>query len=120
MSNKYKDQTFLSQSGITAEVRRQERKDVELDQRQSDGNGLLRVIGKDYLHPHPAQREALEYVGSAAVHVYVSPVLKQYFYVSQVLMSEVPEVMASQAMTDLRGSLMTSYGRKRPTKRSGI
>lgn len=118
MSNKYKDQTFLSQSGITAEVRRQELKDVELDQRQSDGNGLLRVIGKDYLHPLPG--EALEYVGSAAVHVYVSPVLKQYFYVSQVLMSEVPEVMASQAITDLRGSLMTSYGRKRPTKRSGI
>ncbi len=82
--------------------------------------GLLRVLGREYAHPNPAQREAFEYVGSAAVHVYLSPNMKTYSYMSQVSMAEVPEVMASQSLTDLKGALMESYNRKRQTKRSGL
>lgn len=120
MGNKHKDQTFLTQSGITANIKRIVKDGVDLGTLEHQASRLLHVIGENYLHPVPQHAEHMKLKGCAAVYIYYREGTNTYDFVSQVSVGGVPEVMASQAITDLRGSLMTSYGRKRPTKRSGI
>jgi hypothetical protein len=72
------------------------------------------------LNPKP---ETLEYKGSAAVHIYQSPILKQLFFVSQTQPLDLyrcPEMLATKAFDDLLGTLKEMYGRKRPKLRSGF
>ena len=69
------------------------------------------------LNPVP---RTLEYMGSMAVHIYKSPALEQVFFISQTPLGHTSEDLASKALTDLRGSAMEAYKRKRQVKRSGF
>lgn len=63
----------------------------------------------------------LTYVGSAAVHIYQSEILGSIFYVTQTsTLGKAHELTCSQAITQLKHDCMTKYGRKAPTKRSGL
>jgi len=81
------------------------------------GNGLLRDIG-ELVNPIP---NTLKYVGSMAVHIYQSEMLRQVFFMGQAqTLGDTPEETASAALTNLKGDAMNYYGRARKTKRSGF
>lgn len=69
------------------------------------------------LNPRP---DVLQYLGAAAVHIYSAPTIGQVVFISQLPVREVPEPIASKAVSDLRGSMMEAYGRARQKKRSGF
>lgn len=65
--------------------------------------------------------KGLKYMGSAAVHVYFSEIISQMFFISQTqTLQDCPELLASKAFDDLRGSMMEHYGKQRQVKRSGF
>ena len=91
---------------------------------QARANRALRDIGM-FIQKDSAEKavlKGLEYLGSAAVHVYYSAALKTSFFVSQTdtMTRTVPEVVASDATVDLRKALMAGYGRTPTKKRSGF
>jgi len=70
---------------------------------------------------NPVPGEALEYKGSAAVHIYQSKNLGQIFFASQVdTLGKTNEVVASKALIDLKNRAMEHYGRRGMRKRSGF
>ena len=80
-------------------------------------NAILRNLG-EALNP---LAKNLKYKGSMAMHVYSSEILGQIFFVAQTAtMQDVPEETAAAAHNSLRQELMTTYGHKRQTKRSGF
>ncbi len=80
-------------------------------------NAALNEIGEK-MNPLPKN---LEYLGSAAVHVYYNETLKQAFFVTQrVTLRKVTSLLAQAAMKDLIGAVMEFYGTKRPKLRSGF
>lgn len=105
-------QKFNTELGQGATVKRTEEKG-ELPQRMAS---MLCAIGEE-LNPLPKN---LKYLGSAAVHIYQSEMLGQLFFASQCPLGDTPELVASAAMTDLKGAMMEQYGRARKTKRSGF
>lgn len=109
----HKHQTFESQLGATAKVERHE----EQSELMARANQVLRDIGENI-----NVIENSEYVGSCAVHVYRPKGTIQYlhFQCQVAPMQDVEEVIASKALTDLKGALMEMYGRKRQVKRSGF
>lgn len=117
MSNSHKDTTFNTKLGTEAVVKR-ETLSAEGFQR---ANEILARVGAELLHPVPAATESVTYMGSAAVHIYQSEKLGQLFFVCQLdTLEGCPEVLASKAMSDLRGGVMERYGRKRQVLRSGF
>lgn len=66
------------------------------------------------------EANVLEYVGAAAVHIYMAPNIGQVVFVNQFPLGKATEELAGKAVTDLRGTLMEAYGQKRQTKRSGL
>lgn len=109
----YKKQSFKTDIEVNAKVERHKGS----SNLAAQGNRALRSIGSN-LNPIPG---TVEYIGSAAVHIYKSPMLEQMFFVAQTdTLSECPEHIASKGITDLRGAAMEHYGRRRATKRSGF
>lgn len=108
-----KEKTFKRDIGQKAQVQRQE----FTGEAVSKANRMLNELG-NVLNPVD---ETLNHVGSAAVHIYQSPVLEQIFFVTQTHgMQRVEEVTASAAFDDLRTALMKTYKRKPGRKRSGF
>jgi len=109
----HKKQLLETEFGQRATVTREELSS-ELNTR---ANQTIRSVG-EALNPSP---NGLQYLGSAAVHVYQSPVLGQVMFVSQTgCIGHTPEALASKAVHDLKGSLMEQYGKKRRVLRSGF
>ena len=110
----HKEQTFNRDIGQKAHI---EREDI------ADGvraNERLDEIGH-LLHPNPDG--AMKYVGSLAVHIYVSEVLGFVQYVSQTAGAPAngcTEPIALRAVQDLEGSVLERYGKKRRVLRSGF
>lgn len=72
------------------------------------------------LNPNP---EVLEYKGSAAVHIYQSPILEQIFFASQtspLVVRRCPEILAAKAFDDLLREMKETYGHKVGKLRSGF
>lgn len=81
-------------------------------------NRSLRKIGSE-LQPE-AHKDAV-YLGSAAVHIYQSPILKHLFLISQTdTLQGVHEALAIKAAQDLTKSMQKFYGRRPQTLRSGF
>lgn len=80
---------------------------------------VLQDIGKNYLEIG-AIPKGMQYLGSLAVHIYVAPNIRQQGFVSQIALENCPEVIASDAMKDLKGSAMGFYSRARQKLRSGF
>jgi hypothetical protein len=79
----------------------------------------LMTIGQ-YLKENDHGIKHCRYMGSAAVHIYQSEALGEVFFFTQVnTLCRMPELTASNAMTELMKRAMEYYGRKIPTKRSG-
>lgn len=82
------------------------------------GKNLL-TIGQ-FLKEHDAGIKHCQYLGSAAVHVYQSEMLGEVFFFTQTnTLCQMPEVTASNALSELMKRSMEYYGRKIPKKRSG-
>lgn len=110
--SKFKEQIFNTDISQKATIHRE---DVQSEV-NTQANALIRELGEEI---KPVK--GIDYLGSAVVHIYKSPKLDQLFFQSQVVtLGNTPEVIASKAITDLRGSCMEYYGRKRPVKRSGF
>lgn len=66
-------------------------------------------------------RDQIEYIGSAAVHIYKSDVAGEIYFAAQTgTLANCPEAIAQAAFKDLAGSAMEHFGRKRPVTRSGF
>ena len=76
----------------------------------------LRRIG-ERLNSHPA---ALEYLGTAAVHIYRSPMLGHVEFLTQTPLGFASETTADEAIKALKSDAMVAYDRKRRTRRSGL
>lgn len=113
--HEFDEKKLKTDFGINAKV---ERREVSNKEALAKANGDLKKIG-DLLNP--INPEVLEYFGSCAVHIYKSPVLNQVYFVSQISgLKDVPEVIASEAIGELKGSAMAHYGRRKPKRRSGL
>ena len=108
----FKKLDLETQFGQKVDVKRESISTSDTDK----SNGMLLHAG-DLLNPRP---DVLTYLGAMAIHVYQSPILEQLFFVSQLPVRNIPEAIAAKAITDLRGSVMEAYGRKRQVKRSGF
>lgn len=93
----------------------------------TDAAEALKSIGRA-IQSQDESAKHLTYVGSAAVHIYVSEILTdekgkhRAMYFSQVsTLGKTNEMIASDAIVDLAKSAMSRhYGRKTPVKRSGF
>lgn len=109
-----KDNTFNTQVGQSATVQR-DGVESELGGR---ANLALRNIGEDL---NPLRKQGVNYMGSAALHIYQSEVLGQIFFITQTdTLQDVPEVTASKALENFKGDMMETYGKKRQLRRSGF
>lgn len=109
----FKKQNFETEIGQKAKVE-QTKVDNELS---AHANSALRQIG-EFINPQVG--DELEYMGSAAVHIYQSRKLKHMVFQAQAPLGYTPETTASIAMEPLKGEMMNYYGRLKPTKRSGF
>lgn len=110
-----KEKLFNTQVGQAATVHRET---MQADKAEAP-NRKLCDLGLA-LNPVPA---SLTYMGSAAVHIYQSEMLKQVFFVSQTQPLELyrcPELLASKAFDDLLGTMKQMFGHKRSRLRSGF
>lgn len=80
---------------------------------------VLQDIGRDALAVGFVPK-GMEYMGSVAVHIYRAPTLGAVVYFNQTALNECPEQLAGPAVSDLRGAMLSFYGRKRQKKRSGF
>lgn len=67
-----------------------------------------------------APNEHWEHLGSYATHIFKPKNVDSYAFVHQNALTGLDEVIVSKSLTDLKGTLMESFGRTRPTKRSGF
>lgn len=80
----------------------------------------LLTIGQ-FLQETDAAIKHCKYMGSTAVHVYQSEMLGEIFFFTQTsTLCGMPEVTASNALSQLMKDCMKQYGRKPPKKRSGL
>jgi hypothetical protein len=97
-----------------AQIHREELSDKEL---KMVCNEVLKGLGAD-LSPN---KEAMQYLGSAAIHVYKPKTLDGLMFISQTgTMHSVPENIASKGIEALKNDMMVEYGRRRRLKRSGF
>lgn len=106
---------FRDQIGISSTIQRS----VEQSELGRDANRKLREIGQTM---NPLDESKLKYRGSAAFHVYTNDVIGQIFIVNQCgeTLTNLPEALAQVAVKDFNGTIMQSYGRRRPKLRSGF
>ncbi len=113
---RWNDMKVRDQIGITVDVERSK----EGGEVMSRANRAINDVG-DFIHAEVPQLKGLDYLGSAAVHIYMAPTLNQLVFVSQTQpLLETPERIAGPAFTDLQKSMMAAYGRKQTKVRSGF
>jgi hypothetical protein len=113
---KWDDGKMRDQIGIACDVER----DKEGGDVMKRANRALNDIG-DFVHQAVPEIQQLDYVGSAAVHIYLAPTLGQVVYVSQTQpLLDCHERLAGPAFTDLQKSMMAHFGRKTTKIRSGF
>ena len=113
--DKVKAEAFRSDLGHKATVERWDKS----GEASLNMNFELQKIGMKLKADNLELKDA-EYLGSAAIHYYKTPLLDHPFFVSQAPLGRVPEVLASHGVMDLAGACQEFYGRKRKTKRSGF
>lgn len=107
---------FSGEVGHKAIVQRTEASDKgRMDQLRE----VLADIGKDLLECGEVPK-GMEYVGSAAVHIYTAPTIGAVAYAEQLNLAACPEALAGPAFSTLRGAGLKFYGHKRQIKRSGF
>lgn len=95
------------------------REDVQGDLAGRTNSGL-RGIGQ-YIKEETNALKEVEYLGSAAVHYYKSPMLGQVFFITQsATIDNTPEIIVQEGITELRNELLQRYGHKPQRKRSGF
>lgn len=108
-----KDKVYLNELGMKARV---DRGKFTGDEART-ANRTLREMGTQ-LNPIP---ETLEYLGSAAFHVYVAPVTGFVQLVSQIdTMQDCPVYYANAAQANFNNDLLEFYTGKRRKRRSGF
>jgi hypothetical protein len=113
---KWDDQKMRNEIGISADVDRHK----EGGEAAKRSNRALNDIG-DFIHKNTPEVSQLEYLGSAAVHIYFARALNQVCYISQTQpLLDTHERVAGPAFTDLQKSMMSYYGRKTTKIRSGF
>ena len=111
----FEEKNFSKQLGSTATVQR----DSVSGDLAEVSNRKLADLGRE-LNP---VAENLQYMGSMACHVYWNQTLGQFFTVNQtrgMLTHKCPEKLAQAAAKDLLGTLIETYGHRRPKLRSGF
>lgn len=104
---------FDHQLNAEATIQREKVKGTDVEVR----NKQLKDIGSA-LNPLP---DNLKYMGSAAMHVYYNETLQQAVFINQTnTMRECNEALAIAGFRDFAGTLMETFGQKRPVKRSGF
>lgn len=120
---KFEQQLHDTEIGQRVSVVREEAKGELIN----DAAETLKSIGRA-LHLHDDGAKALKYVGSAAVHIYVSEVLtdekgkqRAMFFTQVSTLEKTNEMIASDACTQLaKDAASKHYGRKMMVKRSGF
>ena len=112
---KQQAEAFRSDLGHKASVERWDRSGED----SLNVNFELQKIGQRIKQSNIELKDA-EYLGSAAIHYFKTPLLDHPFFVSQAPLGKTPEVLASHGIMDLAGTCQQFYGRDRKTKRSGI
>jgi hypothetical protein len=115
VSNDMMMDKFATEIGQKAIVQREDLRNPGLDQLKE----VLIEIGKNMTEVG-AIPKGMEYVGSAAVHIYKAQFVGEVAYLNQLALNSTPEALAGPAVSDLRGSMMEFYGRARQKKRSGF
>lgn len=81
-------------------------------------NNRLTDLG-NFANPLPPGQ--LEYMGSAAVHIFYNRTLEQFYAINQAdTLGKCPQVLAAKAFDDLLQTMRTYYGHKRSVLRSGF
>lgn len=84
-------------------------------------NRLLKAIGQVIQDEDATLSKTAKYMGSCAIHYYLTEGLNYPIYVSQAsTIDGVPEYMVQAGITDLRNELIQRYGHKPQRKRSGF
>jgi hypothetical protein len=109
------EEAFRSDLGHKATVERWDSK----NEGNFNANWELQKIGQSLKAGHTELREH-EYLGSMAVHVYMTPKMQVPIFISQTPLGKSSEVLASTALTNLKGDAMEFFGKARQTKRSGF
>ncbi len=113
---RWDDIKMRNQIGISIDVERTKQE----GEAPNRANRALNDIG-DYIHKNADEVRDLEYLGSAAVHIYYARTLDQCVYVTQTKpMLDCHERAAGPAFTQLQKDLMAHYGRKTTKLRSGF
>jgi len=107
---------FHSDLGTKANVERWEGK----GEGSANANLALQQIGHGIKQNNPELAQA-EYLGSTAIHFYMTPMLRQPYFVCQPgTLGKVSEVLVPAGLTELRNELMQMFGHKPQRKRSGF
>ena len=113
---RWDDQKMRDQIGITVDVEREKQANDSVTR----ANHALCDVG-DYIHSNTPSVAQLQYLGSAAVHIYLAPHLDQVVYVTQTgPLRDTPERVAGPAFTQLQRDMMGYYNRKTTKLRSGF
>ena len=112
-----KEKTFQTDMRQKASVERHNKQGTEIE----EANFMLRTIGRACKETDIVLSKETTYLGSAAIHYYVTPNLQQPFFVTQTATIQgVPEPLVQQGITELRNELLQRYGHKAQRKRSGF
>ncbi len=114
ITNDFQTQAYATEMGQKAVVERHELQNDLTD----EFKGLLQELGQGIQQTQTATRE-LKYLGSAAVHVYVAEVTGTQFFLTQNALGACSELIASEAMKEMKASLMNYFGQRRQLRRSG-
>ena len=116
VKEQWDDLKMRDQIGISVDVEREKKSDDSVVR----ANHALCDIG-DYIHANTPAVSQLDYLGSAAVHIYMAPTLNGIVYITQTgPLKDTPERVAGPAHTQLQKDMMSYYGRKTTKIRSGF
>ena len=106
---------YVDQVGHKATIQRE----TLINERTEGLKEVLQEIGQNASDVGIVPK-GMEYVGSVAVHIYQAPNLGTVAHFNQVALNNCPEPLAGPAVSDLRGTMLEYYGRRRQKKRSGF
>jgi hypothetical protein len=113
---KWDDMKVRDQIGITVGVER----DQDGSETARRSNRALNDLG-DFIHKETPEVSQLEYMGSAAVHIFMAKTLNQLVFISQTQpLLDAEERIVGPAITDLQKACMRHFGRKTTKIRSGF
>lgn len=110
---KHKHDTEMGQKAVV------QRHLIQHDELKEQLRLVLEDIGRDIHKLSKDIPAGMTYAGSMAVHLYKAPTLGMIACYSQLSTSNCTEQDVSNAIRDLRGSAIESFGHKRQKMRSG-